>query len=108
MKSHNAWPFTRWLFGRMFGSVTRLYGKYDDMICENPGLAIMPTILIAMVSIVPIFIVFLLSGFFQFSLYAWLIFITLIFANYIRIILREQYKEFARERREFLNEFKGE
>jgi hypothetical protein len=108
MKLHNAWPFTRWLLGRIFGGVARLYGKYDKMVCEDTGLAIMPTILIAMVSIVPIFIVFALLGIFQYSLYAWLTVFLLIFANYIRIVLREQYKKFAKERRDFLNEFKGE
>jgi Flp pilus assembly protein TadB len=108
MKLHNAWPFTRWLFGRMFGGVARLYGKYDKMVCEDTGLAFMPTMMIALVSIVPTFIIFSVLGIVEYSIYGWLVVAVLVVANYFRIVLREQYKKFSQERREFLDGFKGE
>ena len=108
MKAHNALPFTRWLLGRMFGGVARLYATYDEMVCEYTGIAFLPTMLIAMASVIPMFIIFAFLGIFQYSLYAWLVVAALVFANYVRIILREQYKKFAKERQEFLDGFKGE
>jgi hypothetical protein len=106
MKLHNAWPFTRWLFGRMFGGVSNLYGIYDEMVCDEPALAAVPTLGIAVASIIPIFLIFAMLGIFSYSLYGWLFFTLLTVANYFRIILREQYKQFAIENKEFLDKFK--
>ena len=66
MKAHTALPFTRWLLARMFGGVARLYGKYDKMVCEDTGMAIMSTMMIALVSIVPMLSIFSALGIFEY------------------------------------------
>jgi ABC-type glycerol-3-phosphate transport system permease component len=75
---------------------------------EDTGMAIMSTMMIALVSIVPMLFIFSALGIFEYVHESWLGVAVLVFANYFRIVLREQYKKFAQERREFLDGFRGE
>ena len=107
MKAHNIVPFVLWLFGKWFGGVGRLYKKYDDFVVKEPGFAFMPTFMISLLSGIVFMVVFAILGIFPFFLLAWLIFVIIAFSNYIRIILREQYKKFRAERQELFNTIKS-
>ena len=65
MRLHNTWSFTCWLFNRLFEGVRHLYGIYDKMVCEDTGMAIMSTMMIALVSIVPMLFIFSALGIFE-------------------------------------------
>ena len=101
--------FIGWLLKRMFGSVIRVYQAYDKMITTDPLLAFLPTSFIGLM-------VFALSTGVAFiakiSVDNWLIFMWIsepvIFLNYFRIILREQYRKYLREQDEFVDTLKGE
>jgi hypothetical protein len=96
--------FISWMLKRMFGGVGRVYQSYDKMITADPLLALLPTIFTGL-------IVFILSTGIAFiakiSVDNWLIFMwisgPLIFLNYFRILLREQYKKFIREREQIFD-----
>lgn len=91
--------FIGWMLKRMFGGVGRVYQSYDKMITTDPLLAFLPTFFIGIM-------VFVLSTGIAFiakiSVDNWLVFMwvsePLIFLNYFRILLREQYKKFIKER----------
>lgn len=107
MKIHTIVSFVLWMFGKWFGGVRRLYKNYDDFVVENPGLAIMRTFAVSLLSGIVFMVVFAILGIFPFFLLAWLIFVIIAFSNYIRIILREQYKKFRAERQELFNTIKS-
>lgn len=106
MKIHTIVSFVLWMFGKWFGGVGRLYKNYDDFVVENPGFAIMPTFAVSLLSGIIFMIVFAVLKIFPFFLIAWLLFVVMVFVNYIRIILREQYKKFSAERQELFNTIK--
>lgn len=104
MTLKNFTSFTGWLLKRMFGGVIRVYQSYDKMITTDPVLAFLPTFFIGIM-------VFVLSTGVAFiakiPVGDWLIFMwvaePLIFLNYFRILLREQYKKFTKEREEIFD-----
>ena len=106
MKTHTIVSFIGWLLKKQFGGIIRLYQKYDDLVVESPGLSLMPTLFASIFSILIFLIVFAIIGHLNlipmFSL-AWA---SLLFLNYFRIILREQFKEFKRERQELFTVIK--
>lgn len=99
--------FIGWLFKRMFGGVFRLYKKYDDFVVDEPGIAFMPTILIAIV--LSVIVLLATAHLYNLSLilYSMLTVTVLTFANYFRIIVRELYRKYMREQEKFLNTLKG-
>jgi hypothetical protein len=100
--------FIGWMLKRMFGGVGRVYQSYDKMITTDPLLAFLPTFFIGIM-------VFVLSTGIAFiakiSVDNWLIFMwvsePLIFLNYFRILLREQYRKYMREQDKFIDTLKG-
>ena len=100
----NILSFITWMLKRMFGGVGRVYQSYDKMITTDPFLAFLPTFFIGIM-------VFVLSTGVAFiakiSVDIWLIFMwvaePLIFLNYFRILLREQYKKFTKEREQIFD-----
>lgn len=99
--------FILWLLKRMFGGVIRKYYEYDKFVVNEPGIAIMPTFLISVVtSTVTMFSV---AHTYDLSLlmYSMLVAGIVPFVNYFRILLREQYRKYMREQEKFLNTLKG-
>lgn len=97
MRFHNVVPFTKWLLKKVFGGVIELYSKYDSMVVKQPFLSLLPTVWFTVCSFIPIAII---SSTFTQVMAWWLSSVALIFLNYFRIILREQYKQFKAERQE--------
>lgn len=96
--------FIGWMLKRMFGGVIRVYQSYDKMITTDPLLAFLPTLLIgAMVFVLSTGVAFIA----KISVDNYLIFMwvsqPLIFLNYFRILLREQYKKFIKEREQIFD-----
>ena len=100
--------FIGWLLKRMFGGVIRVYYKYDNMVVEEPGIAIFPTLLIGLgimiaVILTCISIDYINLNALHLSFYA----AGLAYVNYFRILLREQYRKYMREQDQFINTLKG-
>jgi hypothetical protein len=106
MKTHTIISFVGWLLKKQFGGVGRLYQKYDDFVVENPGMAVMPTLLIMMLSALIFMAVFAIIGHFLLFPFFWMAFAILVLFNYFRIILREQFNEFRKERQELFTVIK--
>jgi hypothetical protein len=91
--------FIGWMLKRMFGGVYRVYQSYDKMITTDPLLAFLPTFFIGIMTFVLSVVVAYIANV---PVDMWFIFMwvsePLIFLNYIRILLREQYKKFIKER----------
>ena len=91
--------FITWMLKRMFGGVGRAYQSYDKMVTTDPFLAFLPTLFIGIMVFVLLTGVAFIA---KISVDNWLIFMwvsePLIFLNYFRILLREQYKKFNEER----------
>lgn len=104
MNTHLIAPFTKWLVKKMFGGFANLYSKYDEIVVDNPGLAIMPTFLICVFYTAVCLILLAISKSMN-SSSIWIVPAGsfLIFGNYFRIILREQYEKFKSERQELFN-----
>lgn len=103
MQLHLIVPFSKYLLQKVFGGLIKVYNKYDDMVVKETGLAFLPTLLFSLISVFPIMIVFSLFGIFYYSIYAWFAVFVVAFANYFRIILREQFKKFKEERQQLFN-----
>lgn len=91
--------FIGWMLKRMFGGVGRVYQSYDKMITTDPVLGFLPTFFIGIMTFVLSVVVAYIANV---PVDMWVIFMCvsepLIFLNYIRILLREQYKKFIKER----------
>ena len=108
MKVRTVAAFIKWLFKRMFGKVIHVYDLYDEFVVDNPGLAILPTILISTGFSMLATLVLVTNGmFFPTGFWFILIGLAVIFSNYVRIVLRELYKDFKRERKELFETIKG-
>ena len=90
--------FIGWLLKRMFGGVGRVYMQYDKFVVTDPGLACFPTLFASLGASVVILLVTSIWHDVALTLYSMLFAAGVIFANYIRILLREQYKKFIKER----------
>lgn len=106
MKTHTMVSFIGWLLKKQFGGIIRLYQKYDDLVVENPGLALMPTLLASAFSSLIFIIMFAIIGHLSLTPMFSLGWAGLVFSNYFRIILREQFKEFKQERQELFTVIK--
>lgn len=97
--SNKIFLFIGWMLKRMFGGVIRVYQSYDKMITTDPLLAFLPTFFIGIMSFMVSVAVAYIA---KISVDNWFIFMwvsePLIFLNYFRILLREQYKKFIKER----------
>ena len=108
MKVRTVAPFTKWLLKRMFGKVIYVYNLYDEFVVDNPGLAILPTVLISVGFSMFATLGLVINGmFFPTGFWFILLGIAVIFSNYVRIVLRELYKDFKRERKELFETIKG-
>lgn len=99
--------FIGWLLKRIFGGIVRKYYEYDKFVVNEPGIAIMPTFLISIVtSVVTMFSVAHTYNL-RLLMYSMLVAGIVPFVNYFRILLREQYRKYMREQEKFLNTLKG-
>jgi hypothetical protein len=105
----NIFYFVGWLLKRMFGGVIAQYYKYDEYVTDEPGIAVFPTIMLG------ILVFMFVSGIAIFTgnvnregLWVTLGSTILWFANYFRILMREQYRKFMQEQDKFLNTLKGQ
>ena len=99
--------FIGWMLKRMFGGVIRKYYEYDEFVVREPGVAIMPTFLIAVVTSMATMFSIAHTYDLSFILYSMLFAGMIPFANYFRIILREQYRKYLREQDKVLSTLKG-
>jgi hypothetical protein len=100
--------FIGWLLKRMFGGVIRVYYKYDELVVKEPGIAMMPTMLISLGFMLAAIMFCIAMDYINMSalhlsFYAG----SLAFINYFRILLREQYRKYMREQDQFINTLKG-
>ena len=95
----NGVDFIVWLLKRMFGGVIRVYDRYDDFVVEEPLLSLMPTFIIGtVVFVLATVVMVIVDAVTRVGLWFILSATTLCFVNYLRIILREQYRKFVAER----------
>jgi hypothetical protein len=109
MSKHTILPFIKWLFKKIFGSVIRLYQSYDSMVSRDPLLAFLPTLFIGMIGMVAIVFYFIINkaeSLYQ-VWYTMLAFETILFVNYFRIIIREQYKAYQEEQQRLIDTLSG-
>lgn len=95
--------FIGWMLKRMFGGVGRMYLQYDKFVVTDPGLACFPTFFASLGVSVVIILVTSIWHDVALTLYSMLFAAGVIFANYIRILLREQYKKFIKEREQIFD-----
>ena len=107
MKLNTVIPFIKWLLKRIFGKVIRVYKVYDDLIVDNPGIGFIPTFFFSVIfCMVSTFVLVVNDKFFPTGFWFILLGMAVIFGNYVRIILRELYRDFKRERRELFEMLK--
>lgn len=107
MTFNTAISFVGWLLKKQFGGVGRLYMKYDNFVVDEPGMAIFPTFLISLLTFIATMVLGAILG--TGLKIALLLALTAVFSvivNYFRIILREQFKQFRKERQELFNVIK--
>lgn len=108
----------------MFGRIISWYQKYDRSIVRDQLFGFFVTALFCIIwfpILATLHIVFYetvvyhtVKGWFSVDsginwfFVNWLGITAIAYANYFRIVLREQYKKFSQERKDFLNEFKDE
>ena len=100
-------PFIKWLLKRMFGKVIHVYNLYDELVVDSPGVAILPTFFFSIIfCMVSTFVLVVNDNFFPTGFWFILSGMAVIFGNYVRIILRELYRDFKRERKELFEMLK--
>ncbi len=100
--------FIGWLLKRMFGGVIDIYYKYDKLVVKEPGLGLLPTLMISIVVLFVSMLVFVSIDFISHaSLRASFVIAGLVYVNYFRILLREQYGKYMREQDKFVNTLRG-
>ena len=101
--------FIGWLLKRMFGGVIDIYYKYDKLVVKEPGLGILPTLMISVVVLFVAMLVFVSIDFISHaSLKLSFGIAGLVYVNYFRILLREQYSKYMREQDKFVDTLKGQ
>lgn len=106
MKTRTIISFVVWLLKKQFDGIVQLYQKYDDYVVKNPGIAVMPTLLVMMLSALIFMLVFAIIGHYLLFPFFWMAFAILVVFNYFKIILREQFKKFQKERQKLFNVIK--
>jgi hypothetical protein len=100
--------FIGWLLKRMFSGVIRVYYNYDKMVVKEPALASMPTFMFSIVVFAIVTVtVANISDSLKITLYSGFLSIAIVFVNYFRILLREQYGKYMREQDTFVDTLKG-
>jgi hypothetical protein len=100
--------FVGWLLKRMFGGVIGKYHKYDEFVVEEPGIAIFPTLLISLGVMLVTLVTCITVDYINMSALHLSFFAgSLVYVNYFRILLREQYRKFNQEQDKMLDTLKG-
>jgi len=100
--------FIGWLLKRMFGGVIDIYYKYDKLVVKEPWLGLLPTLMISVVVLFVAMLVFVSIDFISHaSLKLSFGIAGLVYVNYFRILLREQYGKYMQERDKFVDTLKG-
>ena len=96
---NNLLSFTVWLFKRIFGWVREVYQSYDDLVVDQPVVGFLPTFF-AILAVDAMLAFTLMPSDVSVSTFLWTLLVvdTVVFGNYFRILLREQYKKFIKER----------
>ena len=90
--------FIKWIFGRFGAAIKRLYASYDADVVSDPFFAFLPTFFIGIIVPMPLAIFCFFTGA-SIATFFWILLILELvwFGNYVRILLRQQYKRFLKE-----------
>jgi len=101
---NNLSSFTVWLFKRIFGWVREVYQSYYDLVVDQPVTGFLPTFF-AILVVDTVLAFTLMPSDVSVSTFLWTLLVvdTVVFVNYIRILLREQYKKFIKEQEQIFD-----
>jgi hypothetical protein len=103
----NLWTFVKWLLRKWFASNNRWYLKYEQAVVRDPLTLFAGTILIYgllwILSFVPLIA---LNAEDTTGYLTWAVIAVIVFGNYFRILLTEQYRIFKRERQQLFEKIK--
>jgi uncharacterized membrane protein len=104
----NCWTFVKWLLRKWFATNRGWYRSYERAVVRDPLHLFFGTILIYgvfwLASLIPLAVIDATE---PTALALWLVLAVLVFGNYLRILLVEQYRQFKRERQQLFERIKN-
>jgi hypothetical protein len=98
MKPRKLKVFIKWQFNQMSGWVKERNEFYEKLVIEDAWWAALPTIMIGIVVAIPLTVVSSMFGVsVQLFVWLWAMVGLLLIGNYVRILLKQQYKKFLKE-----------
>jgi hypothetical protein len=105
---HNLLPFFKWLMRKWFGGTGRLYQRYEENVIRDPLAFFFLTIMIYAVIWLLITLPLITLVVAVPTIYTvWAVSAVVVFGNYFRILIMEQYRRFCREQQKLFEKIKN-